>query len=99
MSIGTEPMKAPGQSVEESNRNMLSAVERHCEGVSRWNAFDAPVPHGTSRLHQRLLGKHKFFSTTDKNILYSASSWDWGCPTWLISGVSCHWNNRAFRKL
>ncbi len=95
---GAEPLRAPSQGVEESNRALLCAVQSQCPGVSKWNAFTAPLPHGTVRMFTKLLGTHKFFPTEDKNILYASESWDWGHPTWLISGVSAEKTRKAFWK-
>ena len=91
-------MKAPGQGVEESNRALLSAVQTVCHGVSKWNAFEAPQPHGTVRVLDKLLATHKFYATEDKGILYSSDAWSWGHPTWFISGVSSEPKRKAFWK-
>lgn len=98
VSAGMVPMKAPSQGVEESNRTLLSAVQSACHGVSKWNAFTAPLPHGTVRVLDKLLESHKLWPTEDASILYSADSWNWGHPTWLISGVSSEKTRKAFWK-
>ena len=98
VSTGTAPTPAPGLGVETSNRALLSAVHSNCDGVSKWNAFEAPVPNGTQRKFMQLLTTHKFFPTWDKSILMDRGSWDWGHPTWLISGVSADVTRKAFQK-